>query len=349
MRGWRAGHFGTLRLSTRRHASTGAIDLNQESTYPRLLGDIGGTNARFAWLASSGADLTDVATYPTADYATVLDAIRAYLRAHAKPTPRWCAIGIATAITGDQVQMTNHHWSFSISEVQHAVGLGRFLVINDFTALALSLPALEPRQLRQVGGGRALDGEAVALIGPGTGLGVSGLLHARGGGSMPLDGEGGHVSLGGTNDREDAVVATLRRRFGHASAERALSGPGLVNLYEAVCELDGVPAKPMTAAALTAASAAGANAQAAEAEALFFSFLGTVAGNLALTLGARGGVYIGGGIVPRLGDRILASAFRERFDQKGRFQTYLASIPVLVVLAEVSPALIGAARALDVL
>ncbi|WP_235582104.1 glucokinase [Rhizobacter sp. Root1221] len=323
--------------------------MNQESTFPRLLGDIGGTNARFAWQASPGAALTDIATYPAADYATVLDAIREYLRAHAKPTPRWCAIGIANPITGDRVQMTNHHWSFSISEVQRAVGLDRFLLINDFTALALSLPALEAGQLRQVGGGQVVDGGPVALVGPGTGLGVSGLLHTGGGVSVPLNGEGGHVTLGGTNDREDAVIASLRRRFGHASAERALSGPGLVNLYEALCELDGVLAKPMTAAALTAASVAGSDPQAAETEALFFSFLGTVAGNLALSLGARGGVYIGGGIVPRLGDRILASAFRNRFEQKGRFQPYLASIPVFVVSAEVSPALIGAARALDVL
>ncbi|KQW00252.1 glucokinase [Rhizobacter sp. Root1221] len=325
------------------------MHLNQESTFPRLLGDIGGTNARFAWQASPGAALTDIATYPAADYATVLDAIREYLRAHAKPTPRWCAIGIANPITGDRVQMTNHHWSFSISEVQRAVGLDRFLLINDFTALALSLPALEAGQLRQVGGGQVVDGGPVALVGPGTGLGVSGLLHTGGGVSVPLNGEGGHVTLGGTNDREDAVIASLRRRFGHASAERALSGPGLVNLYEALCELDGVLAKPMTAAALTAASVAGSDPQAAETEALFFSFLGTVAGNLALSLGARGGVYIGGGIVPRLGDRILASAFRNRFEQKGRFQPYLASIPVFVVSAEVSPALIGAARALDVL
>ena len=328
---------------------TEAIGLNQESTYPRLLGDIGGTNARFAWLASPGAPLTDVETLPAADHATLLEAIRAYLQAHAKPAPRWCAIGIATPITGDLVQMTNHHWSFSISEMQHATGFDRFLVINDFTALALSLPMLEPRHLHQVGGGGAVEGEAIALIGPGTGLGVSGLVHTRDGASVPLDGEGGHVTLGGTNDREDAVVAVLRRRFGHASAERALSGPGLVNLYEAVCQLDGVPAKAMTAAAVTAASAAGSDPQAAETEALFFSFLGTVAGNLALSLGARGGLYIGGGIVPRLGDRIRKSTFRDRFEHKGRFQDYLAPIPVFVVSAQTSPALIGAARALDVL
>jgi glucokinase len=323
--------------------------LNQQFTYPRLLGDIGGTNARFAWQEAEGAPLTDIATLPCADFATVLDAIREYLRAHGKAQPRWSAMGIANPITGDRVQMTNHHWSFSISEVQRDLGLDRYLLINDFTALALSLPALERTQLRQVGGGDAVPGGPIALLGAGTGLGVSGLLQTAGGQSVPLNGEGGHVTLGGVDAREDAVIAVLRRRYGHASAERALSGPGIVALYEALCELDGVAAKPMTAATITAAAQAGQDAQAVETEAVFFSLLGTVAGNLALSLGARGGVYIGGGIVPRLGDRILSSTFRSRFESKGRFQPYLASIPVFVVAAEVSPALIGAARALDVL
>ena len=318
-------------------------------TYPRLLGDIGGTNARFAWQAAPGGPLTDIATLPAADHATLLDAIRAYLQTHGKSGPRWCAIGIANPITGDRVQMTNHHWSFSISDTQDALGLDRFLLINDFTALALSLPALERAQLRQAGGGEPVAGGPIALLGPGTGLGVSGLLHTPTGQGVPLNGEGGHVTLGGVTDREDAVVAALRRRFGHASAERALSGPGLVNLYEALCEVDGVAARPMTAAAVTAAALSGADPVAVEAEAIFFSLLGTVAGNLALSLGARAGVYIGGGIVPRLGERILSSSFRARFEGKGRFQLYLAAIPVFVVAAETSPALVGAARALDVL
>ncbi|CAN7499619.1 glucokinase [Rhizobacter sp. LjRoot28] len=326
------------------------LHLNQESTYPRLLGDIGGTNARFAWQAAAGAPLTDVATYPCAAYPTVLDAVGEYLRAHTKPAPRWSAVGIANPITGDRVQMTNHNWSFSISDVRDRLGLDRFLLINDFTALALSLPALSAEELRQVGGGAPVPHAAVALLGPGTGLGVSGLVHSADGKlSVPLNGEGGHVTLGGTNAREDAVIAVLRERFGHASAERALSGPGLVNLYEALCTLDGIAAAPMTAAAVTAAAASGSDSRAVEAEGMFFSLLGTVAGNLALSLGARGGVYIGGGIVPRLGSRIDASAFRSRFEQKGRFQAYLAAIPVFVVTAEVSPALVGAARALDVL
>ncbi len=322
--------------------------MNSNDHFPRLLGDIGGTNARLAWQDSRQAALSDIATYPCADYESLLHAMQHYLKSHAKPTPRWCAIGIANPIVGDHVQMTNHDWSFSISSVQQALGLERFLVINDFTALALSLPALPWSDLLKVGGGDPAPDAPLALLGPGTGLGVSGLLPAnRLHASVPLNGEGGHVTLAGTNEVEDAVIQRLRRRFGHASAERVLSGPGLHNLYEALCEVAGVPAQPRTAAEITAAAQAGRDAQCVQAEALFFSFLGTMAGNLALSLGARGGVYIGGGIVPRLGARILASSFRERFESKGRFRAYLASIPVFVVNADVSPALIGASRALD--
>jgi glucokinase len=322
--------------------------LNSNNHFPRLLGDIGGTNARLAWQDSRHAPLSDIATYPCADHESLLAAMQHYLQVHAKPTPRWCAIGIANPIVGDHVQMTNHDWSFSITGVQKALGLERFLVINDFTALALSLPALSWSDLLKVGGGEPAPDAPLALLGPGTGLGVSGLLPAnRMHASVPLNGEGGHVTLAGTDEVEDAVIQRLRRRFGHASAERVLSGPGLSNLYEALCEVAGVPAQPRTAAEITAAAQAGSDAQCVQAEALFFSFLGTMAGNLALSLGARGGVYIGGGIVPRLGARILASSFRERFESKGRFRSYLASIPVFVVNADVSPALIGASRALD--
>jgi glucokinase len=322
--------------------------LNSHTHFPRLLGDIGGTNARFAWQESRQAPLSDIATYPCADHESLLHAMQHYLQAHAKPAPRWCAIGIANPIVGDHVQMTNHDWSFSISAVQQALRLERFLVINDFTALALSLPALSSADLLKVGGSQPVADAPLALIGPGTGLGVSGLLpatklHA----SVPLNGEGGHVTLAGTTDLEDAAIRVLRRRFGHASAERVLSGPGLSNLYEALCEVAGVPALTRTAAEITAAAHAGIDTQCVQTEELFFSFLGTMAGNLALSLGARGGVYIGGGIVPRLGDRILASSFRMRFESKGRFRAYLASIPVFVVNADVSPALIGASRALD--
>lgn len=314
----------------------------------RLLGDIGGTNARFAWQAGNGAPLQDVLALATADHASVGAAITHYLASTGRSAPPWCAIGIANPITGDRVQMTNSHWSFSLSALQAELGFERLRVINDFTALALALPDLSPSELRQLGGEAAVAGEPIGLVGPGTGLGVSGLLPGATPGSwVPLQGEGGHVTLAAADGREEAVLRVLRERFGHASAERAVSGMGLEALHAALTTLDapgsstGLPAAEITTRAL-----AGSDARCVEAVTLFCSFLGSVAGNLALTLGARGGVYIGGGIVPRLGPLFAGSAFRERFEAKGRFRAYLARVPVFVIHASVSPALLGAARAL---
>jgi len=321
----------------------------QADSFPRWVGDVGGTNARFALQLAPDAELTGIDTLPAADYPSLQDAMARYLAVHSPSVrPRWCAIGIANPIVGDRVQMTNHHWSFSIEAVRQQLGLERFLVINDFTALALSLPSLKPAELRQVGGGAVVEGTPIGLIGAGTGLGVSGLLRVPGSQRLvPVNGEGGHVSLGGATAREDAVIAALRQRYGHASAERALSGPGLVSLYEALCQVDRATVQPLTAAEVSERAVAGSDAHCVEALDMFFALLGSVAGNLALTLGTRGGMYIGGGIVPRLGDRIDKSTFRERFVAKGRFRDYLQAMPTFVVQASTSPALLGALRALD--
>jgi glucokinase len=315
----------------------------------RLLGDIGGTNARFAWQASEGAPLQDIVALATADHPSVGAAITHYLAVTGRSAPPWCAIGIANPITGDRVQMTNSHWSFSISALRDELGFKRLIVINDFTALALALPDLASAELRQLGGGSVVPGAAVGLVGPGTGLGVSGLLPGPTPGVwVPLQGEGGHVTLAAVDEREAAVLGVLRERFGHASAERAVSGMGLEALHAALTAIDapGTTLSSLPASEITARALAGADPHCAEAVRLFCSFLGNVAGNLALTLGARGGVYIGGGIVPRLGTLFDASPFRERFEAKGRFRDYLSQIPVFVIHASVSPALLGAARAL---
>ena len=318
------------------------------SSFPRLMGDVGGTNARFAVQEAPGAQPTQVVTYPSVEYDTIADALKAYVAQLTCAKPLQAAIGIANPIVGDHVQMTNFRWSFSIEAVRKELGFERLLFINDFTALALSLPSLQPEHLRRIGTAGTADPKgAIGLLGPGTGLGVSGLLHDTAGHLVPLGGEGGHVSLASANAREDAVIAVLRDRFGHASAERALQGAGLVAVYEALCKIDGVPSASLDPAGVTAAAIAGSDARCVEVVELFFAFLGSVAGNLALTLGARGGVYIGGGIVPRLGDWIDRSAFRERFIAKGRFREYLDGIPTWLIHAETSPALIGAARALD--
>jgi glucokinase len=318
------------------------------SSFPRLMGDVGGTNARFAVQQGPGAEPTQVMTYPVSAYANIDGAMAAYIEQLEGPRPRQGAVGIANPIVGDFLRMTNSPWAFSIEALRRTLGLDRLLFINDFTALALSLPSLQPEHLRRAGtAGTADPNGAIGLLGPGTGLGVSGLLRDTAGRLVPLGGEGGHVSLAAANAREDAVIAVLRERFGHCSAERALQGAGLVSMYEALCTIDGVSAASLDPAGVTAAAVSGSDARCVEVVDLFFAFLGSVAGNLALTLGARGGVYIGGGIVPRLGDWIDRSRFRERFIAKGRFREYLDGIPTWVIHAETSPALMGAANALD--
>jgi len=316
-------------------------------SYPRLLGDVGGTNARFAWQPAPGAPLRDMATLLCKEHDSLYHAMRGYLDARGPERPHVCGIGIANPILGDRVQMTNHHWSFSIAELQRDLGLERLVVINDFTALALSLPALAPEDLRPIGGGEAVPGAPRAVLGPGTGLGVSGLLPAPGGQFVALKGEGGHVTLAASDEREAAVIKMLHTRFGHASAERALSGPGLVNLYDAAAMLAHQPVLPLTPAQVIERARAASDPACQSAVELFCSLLGSVAGNLALTLGAQGGVYIGGGIVPRLLPEIERSRFRERFEAKGRFKSYLAAIPTWIIDAKVSPAFVGASRALD--
>ena len=326
-----------------------------EQGFPRLLGDVGGTNARWAWQSRPGEAPRQVRTLACNGFTAIDACIAEYLRLEALPAPRRAAFGIATAIGGDEVQMTNHPWRFSMATLQAALGVERLLVLNDFEALAQAVPALGPADLRAVGSGRAEVNPAgnraanKAVLGAGTGLGVSGLVADGDGGWSAVVGEGGHVTLAASNAREASLLAVLRERFAHVSAERALSGPGLVNLYEAVCVLDGETARALAPAEVVAAALASAavrNAQCVEALETFASLLGNVAGNLALTLGARGGVYIGGGIVPRLGAHFDALPFRSRFEDKGRFSSYLAQVPTWVITAE-APALLGAARALD--
>jgi glucokinase len=319
-------------------------------TFPRLLADIGGTNIRLAWQDQADSPLRDARVLPCAQYPTVEAAIAAYLADVRMPAPCEAALGIANPVTGDEVRMTNHSWSFSQRALQQALGLRRLVVINDFTALALALPTLAPAQLRQVGGGAAVPGSAIALVGPGTGLGVSGLVFPPGARTgVPLAGEGGHVTLAAQTPREAQVLRILQARYGHVSAERAVCGAGLVDLYHAVRQLEGLGGVEVSSASqVTELALQLQDAVALQALELFCGFLGNVAGNLALTLGARGGVYLGGGMVARLGAWFDQSPFRAQFEAKGRFAPYLASIPCWVIDPSAAPALYGASRALDI-
>jgi len=309
-----------------------------------LVGDIGGTNARFG-LVSPDGKLLHSRTLPDQDYRTIEEAIAAFLAERGTLSmPHQGAIAIASAITGDRVTMTNHPWSFSVSELKTRFGFERFEVINDFTALALALPRLGPEDRVAVGEGTAVAGAPIAVLGPGSGLGVSGLVPS-GSRWIALSGEGGHATMCPATDRESAVLARMRSHFDHVSSERVLSGPGLVNLYNTLAQLDGVPALGFAAAQITNLPIRGEDPLCVETTHLFCAMLGTVAGNLALTLGARGGVYIGGGIVPRLGQTFIESEFRKRFEAKGRLLTYLQPIPTFVV-TNTLPAFLGCAALL---
>lgn len=316
---------------------------------PRLVGDIGGTNARFAILAAPGAAPERVLTLACADYPGPAAAIRAYAACTGIALPALAALGIANPVDGDHIAMTNHVWSFSIEALRRELGFERLRVINDFTALALALPLLPAQSLQQIGGGAARAGSPIALLGPGTGLGISGLIPAGSDdplAAIPLASEGGHVTLPARTAREAQIIARLAERHGHVSAERALSGPGLEDLLRAILQLEGLAVEVPGAAEITARALGARCRHCVEAVHTFCALLGTVAGDLALTLGARGGVYIGGGIVPRLGDFFANSAFRQRFEDKGRFSAYLAQIPTRLIRAP-HPALLGAGRALD--
>jgi glucokinase len=310
---------------------------------PRLIADIGGTNARFALVREDARPYAE-RVLACLDYPTLKTAIAAYLRNVPESHPKQAALAVAMPITGDQVTFTNNpRWSFSIRELREALGLERLLLVNDFTALALVLPYLEAQELRQTGGGAAVAEAAIGLLGPGTGLGVSGLVWSdvR---WIPLQSEGGHVAFAPTTEREWKIICLLREQFGHVSAERLLSGPGLVNIYRAVAVLEGAVAEGLSPAQVTERALARRCPLCVETLEIFCAGLGSVAGNLAITLGAKGGVYIGGGIVPRLGDFFEKSAFRTRFEEMGRFKSYMAGIPTYVITA-VNPALRGVAMA----
>ncbi len=318
---------------------------------PWLLADIGGTNARFGWLDEGAHSVSHVVTLPCAAYAGPVDAVRAYL-AQLAPLlggrwhpPRAGAFAVATAVGEDRIAFTNSGWAFSRRQSQAELGLEQLLLLNDFEALALSLPRLSAAQTRAIGQTPQPQRGTLAVIGPGTGLGVAGLVPTPHG-WVAVPGEGGHASLSAADDFEAALLAAVRLEHAHVSAERLLSGIGLPVLHAAVAAVLGQPAAALAPEEIVERGLARSDLVCSRSLDSFCALLGSFAGNVALVLGARGGVYIGGGIVPRLGERFFESRFRERFEAKGRLKPYLQAIPTALI-TDTLAALSGAAQALE--
>ncbi|GIX22077.1 MAG: glucokinase [Gammaproteobacteria bacterium] len=312
-----------------------------------LVADIGGTNARFALTPLAGAPaLWRPLSLRCADFPGPVEAVRHYLReiAWEGPAPVAAVWAVAGPVGGERLCMTNNPWSFALAEVAAALGLERLELINDFGAVCWAVPGLGDDETLAVGGGRPQPGAPVAVVGPGTGLGVAAFL-PTGQGITVLESEGGHAGFAPSDEVETALWARLRARHGRVSWERLVSGPGLEALYAGLAERAGRSPAPRSAAEVSAAALEGTDPDCVAALERFCGLLGSLAGDLALIYGARGGVYIAGGIVPRFPAFFRDSAFRARFEDKGRFRDYVAAIPTRLILAE-EPGLRGAAACL---
>jgi glucokinase len=300
------------------------------SAGPVLLGDIGATNARFAVL--SDGRLGAIKSLAVAEFSRFIDAVGAFLEGECRHLAvKQALLAAAGLVDNDRCVLTNRPWTIDVSELRAAFGFARIRLCNDFEATAWSLPHLKPEDLYPLGNGRPVRGAPAAVLGPGTGLGVACFIPGSQG-SLVITSEGGHATMSPVSLREDAIIDWLRRRFGHVSAERVSSGAGLENLYRAVIEIDRVEAPERDAAGITRAALEGSCPTAKAALELFCAMLGTIAGNAALMFGARGGVYIAGGIVPRITDFMARSEFRARFEAKGRLATYVKAIPSSVIV-----------------
>ena len=304
-----------------------------------LVGDVGGTNARLALCEIETGAISQAKTFSTSDYASLEEVIRTFLTEQNQDIREAC-IAIACPITGDRVEMTNHDWSFSTREMQSNLGLELLEIINDFTAVSMAVPMLSPDDLLQFGGGAPVKDKPVAIYGAGTGLGVAHLVHVDQR-WVSLPGEGGHVDFAANSEEEDQILEVLRGELGHVSAERILSGGGLVNLYRAIVKSDDRVPEPLKPRDVTERALADSCTDCRRALAMFCVIMGRFGGNLALNLGTFGGVYIAGGIVPRFLEFFKASGFRAAFEDKGRFKAYVAGIPVYLITHD-QPGLLGA-------
>jgi len=313
----------------------------------RLIGDIGGTNARFALVRERGVEFDHLMELRCADFGSSGEAVRHYLSAAGADSVEAACLAVAGPVVGGAVTMTNNHWTVSTTGLQEALGIDAVTVLNDFEAIAWSLPFLGRRDFMAVGDvsfdGLGDDDLRVAVIGPGTGLGVAGLMR-RQGVLVPVTGEGGHIGAAPESPLQAEIIEVLRGRFERVSAERLVSGPGVENIYAALGTIRGHGAAETSAARIFELAQSGDDL-AGEAVNVFFEMLGQVAGDLALALGAHDGVFVAGGVARRYPSMLDGSGFRRAFEAKGRYCNLMAKIPTLLITHD-QPGLVGAAARL---
>ncbi|MDR3501048.1 MAG: glucokinase [Legionella sp.] len=305
-----------------------------------IVADIGGTFARFSRVRLDNLVIDTIEIYSCAEYSSLESVLLAYQRKHGLEHITQVAIAIACPVLGDEICMTNAHWQFSIKELQQKLGLSELTILNDFNAIAMSLPALSEYELVQFGKGVADKNKTRVVLGAGTGLGVAYLVPENQS-YIAYGGEGGHVSWGAKTEQEWFIACYLNKIYGHVSYERLLSGQGLENLYRALAALHQHDETALSAAQIVALALAGESVVAEAAVTQFLAILGAYAGDLALIFAAFGGVYIAGGIAPRLLPLLNRSDFRIRFEEKGRFSSFNAQIPTYVITAK-QPGILGA-------
>ena len=311
---------------------------------PRLLADIGATHARFALQTAPGV-FRSVRVLRCDDFEGIVPLLQFYLLDHDGAPLHHAALAVANPVNGDQVRMTNRDWEFSTDAVRRELGLQTFLIVNDFTALAMAIPGLMAHDLMKVGGGSAAGNAVVGVLGAGTGLGVSGVIPTADG-FVTLGSEGGHVNFAPADEREFAILQFAWNEWTHVSNERLISGPGMEIIFRALAQRNGMRVAARTSPDIISGALDDADPLCLEVLACFCGMLGGAAANLAVTLGAFGGIFIGGGIVPRMGEWFAQSPFRARFEAKGRFSRYLADIPTFVITTP-NPAFHGVATILS--
>jgi glucokinase len=322
--------------------------MNRPAGPAALVADLGGTNVRFALAAADGQGrpvLGSMLEFTVGQFGSLAHAAEHYLAQMDAPRPRRSVIAVASAVTGDQIKLTNNAWSFSIAELRRQLGLEAIEVVNDFAAIAMAIPHLAPADLEAIGlaavptSGSKLE-RRCAVMGPGTGLGVCGLTLQQGR-AVVIESEGGHVAFAPGNDYEIAILQYMLKRHARVSIERLVSGPGLQNLYAAVCAIEGAAAQLHTPEAITAGAKLGAETACRRAVELFCSILGSFAGDVALMYGAWDGIYLGGGMTTTLLPWICSGEFRLRFENKGRYSALMRKIPTFAII-HAQPGLLGA-------